>query len=61
MTVSTAKREAIRRYDDKTYKRFMLYLRIDDDREIIDDLENSREQGLSLREWLSDLFLRANK
>lgn len=59
--ISNAKREAIARYDSKTYKKINIALRYDMDKEVIRDLENAQKQGQTSREWLHDLFLRANK
>ena len=45
-----------RRYDAKTYKRVQFALRIDDDAEILQDIANAQSDGLSLREWLNQLW-----
>ena len=57
--VSEAQRAANDRYDAKTYKRIVFALRIQEDADIIEDIKASQDAGLSLREWLRDLFYRA--
>ena len=54
--VSQSKLEANNRYDAKTYKRFVVRLRIDDDREIIKAFEEQREEGIPLRHYLHELI-----
>ena len=56
-----ARQAANRRYDAKTYKQFHLLLRRDEDAEIIKDIEDAKEQGITKREWLSALFQDAKK
>ena len=56
MAVSDAKREANDKYDEKTYTRYTIKLRTEDDRDIIESLEAARAEGLKLREWLRELF-----
>lgn len=52
-----ARKEANKRYDRKTYKQFNFYLRVEEDRDIIESLTKAREErGLSGREWLRELF-----
>lgn len=58
---SQAKREANSRYDAKTYKKIGIALRVDDDKHIIEDFEKAKREGQTSREWLNDLFLKANK
>ncbi|MDD7511066.1 MAG: hypothetical protein PUK21_01590 [Peptostreptococcaceae bacterium] len=56
MKVSESKREAIERYDDKTYKRYSIRLRIDDDKEIIRAFEKAKRDGKPYRELLQEKF-----
>lgn len=57
--VSEAKKAAHARYDAKTYTRFGLYLRIDDDADIIASMQYAKDNGVSLREWLRDVYDRS--
>ena len=61
MTISNAKREAIRRYDDKTYRKISIALRVDDDKRILESLDKAKSQGQTLRGWLNELFEKATK
>ena len=61
MTISNAKREAIRRYDDKTYRKISIALRVDDDNRILESLDKAKSQGQTSREWLNELFEKATK
>ena len=54
--MSDAKYEANRRYDNKTYQRLSLYLRIEDDSDILEDLELAKQNGISYRDWIRTLF-----
>lgn len=54
--VSQSKRAANDRYDSKTYKRFIITLRLDEDKEIINALEEQREEGIPLRHYLHELI-----
>ncbi len=56
MAVSDAKREAIQRYDEKTYKKVSIALRIDEDADIIASMQEAKENGISYRDWLRELF-----
>lgn len=56
-----AKRDSNRRYDAKTYKKKMVYLRIVDDWEIIEDMEKALDEGLTTREWLNKLWANQTK
>lgn len=55
-TLTQAKREAIERYHERTYKRVILALRLDEDADIIKDLADAQEHGISYREWLRELY-----
>lgn len=51
-----AQAEAMQRYREKTLKRHMFELRIDEDRDIIESIEDAVEHGIPKRQWLSDIF-----
>ena len=51
-----ARYNANKRYDAKTYKKMNFALRFDEDGEIIKDIEEATENGISKREWLHGLF-----
>lgn len=51
-----AKAEAIARYDAKTYKKIMIALRLEDDADIIASIEEAKEHGYTLRQWLRQLY-----
>ena len=51
-----ARYEANRRYDAKTYSKLTFALRLDEDAEIIRELEEALEHGISRREWLRNLY-----
>lgn len=53
-----ARSRANKAYDAKTYKKYTVLLRIDDDAKIIEDLENAKAQGLSSRQWIRKLWSR---
>lgn len=54
--ITEARRAANDRYDAKTYKNILFRLRIEDDADIIRDIESAKLEGLSLREWLRNLY-----
>ena len=56
MAKTQAQREATARYDAKTYKKILIALRIEEDADIIESLEEAKKQGLSNREWLRELY-----
>lgn len=58
--VSEARRKGNDKYDAKTYKRIQFALRLQDDADIIKDIESAKGDGQSLREWLRDLYDRAD-
>lgn len=58
--VSEARRAATDKYDAKTYKRISFALRLHDDADIIEDIKAAKGDGQSLREWLRDLYDRAD-
>ena len=53
---SKSQKEATARYDAKTYKKVLFTLRLDEDKDIIEDLEIAHKKGLKSREWLRELF-----
>ena len=55
-TYTPARAEANARYDAKTYKKVNLALRVEEDKEIIQDLERAKQNGYTSREWLEELF-----
>lgn len=59
--LTPSQHEANKRYINKTYKQYMFYLRLDDDKEIIDSIEKAKEYGLNKTEWLRELYELANK
>jgi hypothetical protein len=54
--VSKSKREAISRYDAKTYRNVLFKLRKEDDAEILKDMDEALERGVSRREWLQAIY-----
>ena len=54
--VTAAQRAASDRYDAKTFKKILFRLRLQEDADIIKDIEAAKAEGLSLREWLRQLF-----
>lgn len=54
--LTQAQSEANARYDAKTYKTFLFKLRVDDDADIIESLQNAQKNGMNKREWLRELF-----
>ena len=54
--VSEKKREAIDRYDAKTYAHIHVRLRIEDDADIIKSRDAAKAEGLNHREWLRKIF-----
>ena len=54
--LTQAKREAIERYHERTYKRIVLALRLDEDADIINAMKEAQEKGIAYREWLRELF-----
>ena len=51
-----AKLAANRRYDNKTYRKVLFALRVEEDADILRDLDRAQKKGLSRREWLRELF-----
>ena len=59
--LTQAQYEANNRYVNKTYKKLTFYLRRDDDKDILDSLDEAKDYGVNKREWLRELFELANK
>ena len=59
MSISAAKREAIARYDAKTFKKINIALRIEEDAKLIEAFQEAQQKGIRSREWLIDLFERS--
>ena len=53
---TAARAEANARYDAKTYKKINIALRLTDDHDIIESLEEAKQKGLNNREWLREIF-----
>lgn len=51
-----AQSKANMRYKQKTYKRIVFSLRLNEDKEIINDLETARKAGKTCREWLREKY-----
>lgn len=51
-----ARAEANARYDAKTYKPVVIKLRKEDDADIISSIEEAKAKGISLREWVRELY-----
>lgn len=53
---NAARAEANAKYDAKTYKQINFRLRLEDDADILQSLEQARSKGISNREWLRKIF-----
>lgn len=51
-----ARRDAVERYQSKTYKKIGIALRLDEDADIIASWTAAKDLGISSREWLRELF-----
>ena len=54
--LTQAHAESNARYDAKTYKTMLFKLRLEDDAEIIESIQEAQEHGISKREWLTSQF-----
>ena len=54
--VTEARRAANDRYDAKTYRKISFAIRVEDDADIIRDIEEAKSNGISLRQWLRNLY-----
>ena len=59
--LTPAQSEANAKYDAKTYKKMLFRLRLEDDADIIQSIQEAQDQGLNKREWLRELFDLVNK
>ena len=48
--------EANARYDAENYKLIGLRLRLEDDKDIIEDFERAKQNGIKSRDWMRELF-----
>lgn len=53
--------EAQARYEAKTYKKFTFYLRQSEDKAIIDSIQRAKNENITLRDWLTDVFNKASQ
>ena len=51
-----ARAEANARYDEKTYQLVGIKLRKEDDADILRSIEEAKAKGISLREWVRELY-----
>ena len=51
-----ARAAANARYDAKTYKQINIAFRKEDDADIISSIEEAKAKGISLREWVRELY-----
>ena len=51
-----ARAEANARYHDKTYHQVAIKLRKEDDADILQDIEEAKAKGITLREWVRELY-----
>lgn len=61
MAYTEAQRDAVARYQAKTYRNTLLKLRVEEDADIIASMDAAKEKGITHREWLRELFEQANK
>lgn len=53
--------DAINRYHEKTYKRYTIVFRIDDDKEIIKAIEEAHKHGIPTRELIGSWYEASKK
>lgn len=51
-----ARAAANKKYDDATYKNVLIRLRIEDDKDILEDIEEAQKRGMRLRDWLREVW-----
>ena len=56
-----AQAKANAEYDKRTYKKLLFRLRVDEDAEIIQSINEAQKGGLNKTEWLRELYEKANK
>lgn len=54
--VSEKKRKSNDKYDAKTYKRLMIRFRVGDDDDILKDLKEAQENGITNRERIRQMY-----
>lgn len=56
MAYSNARSKASRKYEQKHMKKFTMSFQKDEDADIIDSIERAKQDGITKRQWLRDLF-----
>ena len=56
MGSTPAKAEATARYQARTYAKINIALRKEDDADILESIEEAKKKGITLREWVRELF-----
>lgn len=56
MAYSNARSKASHKYTQKHMKRFRMAFNRDEDADIIDSIERAKQDGVTKRQWLRDLF-----
>lgn len=56
MAYSNAKSKAKRKYEQTRIKKFTMGFQKDEDADIIDSIERAKQDGITKRQWLRDLF-----
>ncbi len=59
MTTSDAQKRATRKFEEKTYNRYIIRLRKSEDADLIADIEEAKTRGISYRDYLKDLYQKA--
>lgn len=54
-TYNESRAKANKKYDAKTYKQISILLRKEEDKDIIESLEQAQSEGISYREWIRSL------
>lgn len=56
MAVSESKRRANNKYDEKTYRRYSIILRKEEDAILIDAMDEAKESGIPYRAYFTELL-----
>lgn len=56
MAYTKARGKATKKYDNKTYKMYSMNFQKDEDADIIESIERAKQDGVTKRQWLRDLF-----
>ena len=56
MAASTAQLQANERFKEKTYKCVLFEMRLQEDADIIDSIEEAKQHGIKKMEWMRALF-----